>query len=231
MATILDMQKELAQQAAQIDAGNKNAAKSEMDEISRTAGLRKQALNQWGEIAGGAQKAVTTKQQVAAKMLGSFDADAQAQKAAMTQQASEGLAANAARGGRFGGYGAMLQAQQQAGQGLAQLGLQQQAERGKLEASNLDAIEAAREKAAKTMLDKLAFEAEAGSDATDVDQMKSLVDKKLKQSTEAHSSDYAGEQKAVASEMRQYAAAMPPGPARDYALYLAQQVQNGSIDV
>lgn len=221
----------MASPFGQVQVQEKPQATPEMDEISRKAGLRKQALNQWGEIAGGAQKAVTTKQQAAAKMLGSFDADAQAQKAAMTQQASEGLAANAARGGRFGGYGAMLQAQQQAGQGLAQLGLQQQAERGKLEASNLDAIEAAREKAAQTMLDKIAFEAEAGSDATDVDQMKSQVDAKLAEFTKAHASDWVGEQEAVAGELEAYAAALPPGPAKYYARYIAKQVRDGSIDV
>lgn len=231
MATILDMQKGLAQQAVQVDAGNKVAAKSEMDEIARKAKLRQQAVGGWKQKADLAQQQVGTRQQAAAKMLGAFDTESQAQKATMSQQAAEGLAANAARGGRFGGYGAMLQAQQQTGQGLAQLGLQQQAERNKLEASNLESIDAARQNAAQALIDQAAFEAEAGSESSDIEQMKSLVDKKLKQSTEAHSSDYVGEQEAVASEMRQYAAAMPPGPARDYALYLAQQVQEGNIDV
>lgn len=221
----------MASPFGEVQVQEKPVATAEMDELSRKAGLRKQALSQWENIAGNAQKAVTTKQQAAAKMLSSFDADAQAQKAGMTQQASEGLAANAARGGRFGGYGAMLQAQQQTGQGLAQLGLQQQAERGKLEASNLDAIEAAREKAAQTMLDKIAFEAEAGSESSDIEQMRSLVDKKLEEFTQAHASDWMGEQEAVAGEMRQYAAALPPGPVKDYALYIAQRVEDGDIDV
>lgn len=215
----------------QVQVQEKAVATPEMDEIARKAKLRETAKAGWQEKTNLAQGAVKNREQAAAKMLGSFDTSAQAQKADMSQQAAEGLAANAARGGRYGGYGAMLQAQQQTGQGLAQLGLQQQAERAKIETSGMDAIEAARQAAAQQMIDQAAFEAEAGSAATDVDQMKGLVDDKLKQISEAHASDYMGEQEAVASEMRQYAAALPAGPAKDYALYLAKQVEDGSIDV
>ena len=203
----------------------------ELVEMKRKAKLREETLGAKKSVTGLAQENVAAKQQAAAQMLSSFDKKAQADSAKMSQQASEGLAANAGQSGGFGGYGALLQSAQQTGQGLANLGLQQAAERGTMEMAQNEAVASAKQNAAQALLDQLAFEAEAGGAATDEMAMKSMVDDELKRSTAAHAEDYMGEQDAVANEMVAYASSLPEGAAKQYALYLAKQVRDGSIDV
>jgi hypothetical protein len=206
-------------------------ANPELAEIQRKAKLREATLGAKQSMTGLAQENVGAKQQAAAKMLGSFDQKAQAQKADMSQQAAEGLAANAGQSGGFGGYGALLQSAQQTGQGLANLGLQQSAERGSMELQQNEGIASAKQSAAQALLDQLSFETEAGGASTDELAMKNEVDAKLASSTAAHASDWTGEQDAVASEMEAYASSLPEGAAKQHALYLAKQVRDGSIDV
>ncbi len=203
----------------------------EMAEVQRKAKLRDESIAAMKSATGLANEGVAAKQKAAAQMLTGFDQKAQAQKADMSQQAAEGLAANAAQSGGFGGYGALLQSAQQTGQGLANLGLQQAAERGQMELAQNEGILSAKQQAAKALQDQLAFETEAGSAATDVQAMKNAVDAKFDELVAAHASDWVGEQDAVASDLEAYASSLPEGAAKQYALYLAKQVRDGSIDV
>ncbi len=203
----------------------------EMAEVQRKAKLRDESIAAMKSATGLANEGVAAKQKAAAQMLTGFDQKAQAQKADMSQQAAEGLAANATQSGGFGGYGALLQSAQQTGQGLANLGLQQAAERGQMELAQNEGILSAKQQAAKALQDQLAFETEAGSAATDVQAMKNAVDAKFDELVAAHAEDYYGEQDAVAKELEAWAAALPQGAAKQYAFYIAKQVRNGDIDV
>jgi hypothetical protein len=206
-------------------------ANPELAEIQRKAKLRTDSIAAQKASTGLANEAVSAKQQAAAKMLSGFDQKAQADSAKMSQQAAEGLATNAGQSGGFGGYGALLQSAQQTGQGLANLGLQQSAERGSMELQQNEGILSAKQQAAKALQDQLSFETEVGGASTDELAMKNEVDAKLASSTAAHASDWTGEQDAVASEMEAYASSLPEGAAKQHALYLAKQVRDGSIDV
>lgn len=200
-------------------------------EIQRKASLRNQALAGKKAQTKLADAAVSAKQQAASKMLGAFDDNAKADQSKMSQAGAEGLAANAGQSGAMGGYGAMLQAQQQTGQGLAQLGLQQQAARGEMQSSQLESELVAKQQAAQALMDQIAFETEAGGQATDDEQMIGLVDDKFDSIVAANANNYLGEDQAVADEMEIYADSLPEGPAKVHAKYLADQVRKGNIDV
>jgi hypothetical protein len=204
---------------------------ADMAAIKTKAGLRQQAVAAKKSQTDLANQGVSAKQKAAADMLGAQGKEFGAQKQDLTQQAAEGLAANAGQSGGMGGYGAMLQAQNQAGQGLAQLGLQQQAMRQQLQAQTDESIYGAREKAAQALMDQVAFEAEAGTGADDDAAEVNIVNDKFDEIVAANSNNWVGEDEDVAASLESYAATLPPGAGKNHALYLANQVRKGNIDV